>query len=193
MYEGKYLMYKIIAASLIILFFSNQVLADSYRQKFASKDNSCQILYQGAPDHGDGIFYDISSGKRKEILKEYVRVGPMINWIDNSLAELFFSEGSPAYHSEYYDCKSHRLSPSYSMVIAVEPKSKLIAAMDIEGVSFFKNFDEKPFYKAKTPDIDFVEYFNCDSDAEFEKLNVLRIKMKCGKEKAVDKTIQIPD
>jgi len=78
------------------------------------------------------------------------------------------------------------------MVIAVEPKSKLIAVMDIEGVSFFKDFDGKPFYKAKTPDIDFVDYFNCDSDAEFEKSDVLHIEMKCGKEKAVDKTIRIP-
>ncbi len=78
-----------IAIGILLSFCSYSVFGDNYKQEFVSPDNSCRILYEGASDHGEGSFYDISSGKRKLIVKEYVRIGPQINWMGNSIAELF--------------------------------------------------------------------------------------------------------
>ncbi len=164
----------------------------NHKQEFVSPDKSCRILYEGAPDHGDGTFYDISDGKKRIILKEYVRIGPQINWPGNSLAELFFSEGSPAYHSEYYDCKERRISPSYFLSIAIEPKSKLIAALNEEEIVFYKLPSDKEFYRAKAPGVGLLRYFECESDAEFEDANILHITMKCYDNDNVDLKIKVP-
>ncbi len=182
-----------IVAGLLLGLCSCAAYGKNYKQEFASPDKSCRILYEGAPDHGDGTFYDISDGKKKMILKEYVRIGPQINWPGNSLAELSFSEGSPSYHSEYYDCAERRMSPSYSLSIAIEPKSKLIAVLNDEEIAFYKLPGDKAFYRAKAPGVGLLRYFDCESDAEFEDVHVLHIKMKCDDNDNVDLKIKVPN
>lgn len=183
-----------ILLSFLFMLCSCAAFGAGYKQDFVSPDKRCHILYQGASDHGNGTFYDVSDGKKKLILKEYVRVGPDINWMTDSIAEIFFSEGSPAYHSEYYDCKQHRISPSYSMSIAFEPKQNLIAVLDDEEISFYKLFGEKEFYRAKTPGVGLTSYFDCESEAKFDDGNMLHITMKCLDSKDnVDLKIKVPN
>ncbi len=119
---------------------------ENITSQFVSPDKSCHIAYEGAPDHGDGAFYKVTSGGKTLVLKEYFRLGPDVRWASNSIAELFFSEGSLAYHSYYYDCAAHRVSPSYFQSIAFSPKERLVATLENEAIVFYRLFADKEFY-----------------------------------------------
>ena len=186
--------YRYLNIGVLLALYSYPTFAQTFKEEFVSPDKSCRILYEGASDHGNGVFYDISDGKKKIILKEYVRIGPQINWMSNSIAEIFFSEGSPAYHSEYYDCKEHRTSPSYSLSIAFEPKTKIIAVLEDEKIMFYRLFNNnKAFYRANAPGVGLLSYFNCESDTKFEEPSLLHIKMKCDDGNNVDLKIKVPN
>lgn len=177
---------------ILLCLFSSSTFGASISTDFVSPDKSCHIFYKGAPDHGNGVFYDSSSSPKKLILKEYVRIEPQINWISNSLAEIFFSEGAPAYHSYYYDCQEHHISPSYFLSIAFEPKLKLVATLEQEEIVFYKLFEKKEFFRAKAPGVGLTEYFDCDTDTSFENTNILHLKMKCESDSNVDLKIRVP-
>jgi hypothetical protein len=177
---------------ILLCLFSAPTFGESISTKFLSPDKSCHIVYKGAPDHGNGAFYDSSSSKKKLILKEYVRIEPQINWKSDSLAEIFFSEGAPAYHSYFYDCKEHIISPSYSLIIAFEPKTKLIATLQQGEIVFYKLFEKKEYFRAQAPEVGLTEYFDCDSEASFEETNIFHIKVKCESDSNVDLKIEVP-
>jgi hypothetical protein len=186
-------MRQLFGVGLLLILWSHNVFGEDYKQEFVSPDKSCRILYVGASDHGEGTFYDTSNGKKTKILKEYVRVGPQINWLGNSLAELFFSEGSPAYHSEFYDCKEKRISPSYFLSIALEQKTRVVAELNDEEIVLYDLFSKKEFYRAKAPGVGLISYFNCESDTWFEGTDSLHIKMKCYDGNNVDLKIKVPN
>lgn len=166
-----------------------------YTKDFISPDKSCHLLYKGPESSGEGVFYDVTAGGKEAVHKGYVRIGPMVNWMSNSIAELFVSEGSPAYHSYYYDCREHRTSPSYFQSIAFDPKTKVVATLEDGEIVFYRLFSDKEFYRAKTPDVDMMEYLtDCDSNAGFENDGTLHITMKkCSQWHDVDLRIKMPD
>src|SRR2546425_6154535 len=84
--------YRYLNIGVLLALYSYPTFAQTFKEEFVSPDRSCRILYEGASDHGNGVFYDISDGKKKIILKEYVRIGPQINSMSSSIAEIFFSE-----------------------------------------------------------------------------------------------------
>lgn len=163
-----------------------------YTAEFASPDGSCRILYKGHSDHGHGSFFDVSGGNKRQILKEYFRVGPDVRWISDSMAELFFSEGFPAYHSYYYDCLIRRTSPPYFQSVAFEPKGKLVATLEEGAIVFYKSFGNKPFYRARVSNLDMFDFFNCDSEARFTRGSTLHLKAQCKGKKGIDTDIQLP-
>lgn len=168
---------------------------ENITSQFVSPDKSCNIAYEGAPDHGDGAFYNVTSGRKTLVLKEYFRLGPDVRWASNSIAELFFSEGSPAYHSYYYDCAAHRVSPSYFQSIAFSPKERLVATLENEAIVFYKLFADKEFYRAKLADVDMMDYFDCDASAVFESAGVLHLKIsrhRCKRGTDIDLKISLP-
>jgi hypothetical protein len=163
--------------------------------QFASPDKKCQLAYEGLPDHGDGILYDVTNGKKVEVLKEYFRLGPDVRWISNSIAEIFFSEGSPAYHSYYYDCAALRISRSYFQSIAFNPQERLVATLENKAIVFYRLFGDKEIYRAKLPSLDMMEYFDCDSSAVFDSATVLHLQIlrrRCGKGADIDVKISVP-
>jgi uncharacterized protein len=166
-----------------------------YTKDFISPDKSCHLLYKGPESSGEGVFYDVTNGGKEAVHKGYLRIGPMVNWMSNSIAELFVSEGSPAYHSYYYDCHEHRASPSYFQSIAFDPKTKVVATLEEGEIVFYRLFSDREFYRAKTPDIDMMEYLaGCDSNASFEGDGTLHITMKkCNQGHDVDLRIKVPD
>lgn len=178
---------------MFLCVFSTPSFGETISVDFVSPDKSCHILYKGASDHGNGMFYDKRKSSNKLILKEYVRIEPQVNWISNSLAEIFFSEGSPSYHSYYYDCQVQNISPPYSLIIAFEPNSRVIATLEQEAVVFYKLFEKKELFRAKVPDVGLTEYFDCDSDANFDDPNIFHIKVKCESDSNVDLKIKIPN
>jgi hypothetical protein len=163
-----------------------------YTDEFASPDLSCRLLYHGYSNHGEGTFFDVSHGKKESVLKTYLRLGPDVNWITNSIAEVFVSEGSPAYHSYYYDCVSHRTSPSYFLVITFDPKDKLVATLDTDGIDFYKLFSDKPFHQVKVPDFDTLAFFDCDNDSAFKGPGLFHLQSTCAVPKGINKDIKLP-
>ena len=183
-----------LSIGILLVLWSYPAFAKEYKEEFVSPDKSCRILYEGASGHGNGAFYDMSNTKKKLVLKEYFRLGSMINWVSNSIAEIICSEGSPAYHSYYYDCQEHRISPSYFQNIAFEPKTKVVATIVQEEIVFYKLFSAKEFYRAPAPDVGLTEYFiYCESNTVFEGTNVLHIRMKCHEGDNVDLKIKVPN
>ncbi len=173
---------------------SQVVFASNFTQKFTSPDRSCQMIYEGAESTGDGVFYDITAGKKKAIQKAYLRIGPIVNWMSNSIAELQISEGSPSYHSYYYDCREQRTSPSYSLVIAFDSQNKIIATLEQEEIVFYRLFSDKEFYRAKAPGVGLTEYFeSCEPESKFESVNMFHIKMKCEDGNNIDLKIKVPN
>ncbi len=173
---------------------SQMVFADNFTQKFISPDKSCHLIYEGAESDGVGVFYDITSGKKKLIHKGYLRIGPIVNWMTNSIAELQISEGSPSYHSYYYDCREQRTSPSYPLPIAFDPQNKIIATLEQEEIVFYKLFSDKAFYRAKAPGVGLTEYFeSCEPDTKFENANMFHIKMKCEAGNTIDLKLKVPN
>lgn len=177
---------------VLLCLSSSPAYCESISTEFASPDKSCRIVYKGASDHGNGVFYDSSNSPMRSILKEYVRIAPQVNWISNSLVEIIFSEGSPSYHSYYYDCQEHRISPPYSLSIAIEPKTRLVATLEQEEIVFYKLFEKKEFFRAKAPGVGLTEYFDCDTETVFEDTNIFHLKMKCVDEGNVDLAIKVP-
>ncbi len=171
---------------------SQMAFAGNVTQKFVSPDKSCHLIYEGAESSGAGVFYDITAGKKKLIRKGYLRIGPIVNWMSNSIAELLISEGSPSYHSYYYDCREQRTSPSYSLPIAVDPQNKIIATLEQEEIVFYRLFSNKPFYRAKAAGVGLTEYFeSCEPDAKFEDANIFHITLKCEAGDNIDLKIKV--
>lgn len=186
-------MKRLIFMGIILGLCARHAYAEKFTEHFYSPDKSCHLFYEGAEDHGEGTFYDMSGGKKVPIHKEYVRIGPIVNWPSNAIAEFFISEGSPAYHSTYYDCKLKRTSPAYFLTIAFNPATRIIAALTDGEIEFFRLFDKKPFFKAKAPGAGLIEYFDCDSDAVFDAPDTLHLTMKCAKGfDNIDLKIKIP-
>jgi hypothetical protein len=164
----------------------------NYTVEYGSPDVSCRILYQGYSDHGEGRFYDVSGGKKRFIHKEYVRIGPIVNWQSNSVAELFISEGSPAYHSSYYDCATGQVSPSYFQSIAFDPERRLVATLGDEEIEFYRFPEAKPYYRANVPGLDMLAFFNCDNEAQFKGPGLFHLKSECAAPKGIDADIKLP-
>jgi hypothetical protein len=173
---------------------SQAAFASNFTQKFISPGKSCQLTYEGAESNGDGVFYDTTGGKKKVVHKGYLRIGPIVNWMSNSIAELQISEGSPSYHSYYYDCREQRISPSYSLPIAFDAQNKIIATLEQEEIVFYRLFSEKEFFRAKAAGIGLTEYFeSCEPDSKFENANMFHIKMKCEDGSNIDLKIKVPN
>jgi hypothetical protein len=163
-------------------------------EEFSSPDKSCHLQYMGNEDSDEGKIFAVTNGKNKLVAKDYFRGGPDVEWISNSMASITVHEGVPAYHTYYYDCREHRVSPAYFMPLAFEPKTNTVATIEQESVVFYRLFSDKEILRTKAPDVGLTEYFGqCDSDARFESTGMLHVKMKCEGKKDIDVRIKAPD
>lgn len=163
-------------------------------EEFVSPDKSCNLQYIGNEDSDEGKIFAVTKGKNKLVAEDYFRGGPDVEWISNSMASITVHVGVPAYHTYYYDCREHRVSPAYFMPVAFEPKTNTVATIEQESIVFYRLFSDKEILRTKAPDVGLTEYFGeCDSDARFESIGMLHVKMKCEGKKDIDVRIKAPD
>jgi len=180
---------------IIAIFISFSAVAnEKIRDEFVSPDGGCKLRYIGASGHGEGAFYDIARSTKKEIYKGYLRYGPSINWISNTVAEIYVREGSHSYHSYYYGCKNGHISPPYYLPIAVNIKSSLVATLENEKIAFYTLFASRPFFTVEVPEVNLVDYLNsCESEAVFWGERQLNIEMRCYDGRSIKRSIDIPN
>jgi len=108
---------------------------------FVNPTSKNEMYYTGAYYRGEGLFWINLQGNEIEILKTYVRYGPMIKWHGENIAELYIPTGSPFRHSYFYDFRDNKLSPAVYFPIYYDIENDYIIAVRDGGVDLydFKN------------------------------------------------------
>jgi hypothetical protein len=151
------------------------------------------LVYEGASGHGEGTFFDLTNNK-SEVHTGYFRYGPIVNWLSNSLAEIKIPTGSPNYHSNYYNCKTRQTSPPYSMPIAVNVNSGVVATIEQGAINFFHLNNQVPFYTHTMSELGLAEYFiYCNSEAYFESTSSLVVTLSCKNIESTNYVIKVPN
>lgn len=101
---------------------------------FTSPGGKYVIGFKGAY-RGQGAYYLQTESGDLQILKREVYYGPQLQWVAPSIAELKFGCGSPCWENYYYDASERKLSPLFPMALAINPQSKLVAAIEEHGVA----------------------------------------------------------
>ncbi len=121
---------------VLLLLFTTCASAqeEEISESFASPGGKYIISFKGAY-RGEGAYYLKTNSGDVEILRRAVYYGPQLQWITSTIAELKFGCGSPCWENYYFDASEQRLSSVFPMVLAVNPQSKLVAAIEKKGIA----------------------------------------------------------
>jgi hypothetical protein len=104
---------------------------------FVNPISGNEIYYTGAYYRGEGIFWINSNGNKAEILKTYIRYGPMVKWHGNNIVEIYIPIGSPFRHSYFYDFRDDTLSPPVNFPIYYDIENDYIIAVRDGGLDLY--------------------------------------------------------
>lgn len=113
---------------------------EAVEREFASPDGGFVIRYAGMDRFGEGVFSFERDGKTVELLKGYLRYGPMVNWLSDRYAEIKVPTGSPDTGSYVFDRDRGILSKRYSLPIAIDPNGLYVACLDDGRILVFDIF-----------------------------------------------------
>jgi len=102
-----------------------------------------EIYYTGAYYRGEGLFWINLHGNETEILRTYLRYGPMIKWHGENIVEIYIPTGSPNRHSYFYNYRYNILSSSINFPIYYDVANDIIIAIEHWGLDLYsiKNTD----------------------------------------------------
>lgn len=167
---------------LFAIMFSTHVRAQDelISETFISPDKKFSISFKG-PYRGEGAFFLKTKTGNVEILKRQVYYGPQVKWITENLAELRFGCGSPCWRTYYYDASLRKLSPQFDMVLAVNPREKLVAAIGEQGVAVSDMFSGTVLAVQKMDPAIWPGMLTfCDPEFRFVGNKEFRYSYKCG-------------
>lgn len=120
----------------LLLFVSTYVSAGDpdISESFISPGGKYIIGFKGAY-RGQGAYYLQTESGDLQIIKREVYYGPQLRWVTPTIAEVKFGCGSPCWENYYFDAYERRLSPLFPMALAINPQSKLVAAVEEKGVT----------------------------------------------------------
>lgn len=131
---------RVVLSMVVLMMAASCACAqDDANESFVSPDKHYRIVFKGAY-RGEGAYFIETGNGELEILRRKVYYGPQFKWVTNKIAELTFGCGSPCWDNYYYDASEHKLSPAYSMALAISPGANLVAVIEEKGLAIREIF-----------------------------------------------------
>jgi hypothetical protein len=179
-------------ACVLLLLAAAAGAQERVEREFPSPDGGFVIRYSGMDRFGEGAFSFERDGKTVELLKSYLRYGPMVNWLSDRYAEIKVPTGSPDSGSYVFDRDRSVLSKWYSLPIAIDANGSYIACLDDEGILVFEIFSGRLVRTIPVPGLEPLSFLVfCSPKGEFIDSNAFRLEWWNPDEKT-QKKLEVP-
>jgi hypothetical protein len=165
---------------------------EAMEAEFPSPDGGFVIRYSGADHFGEGAFSYEREGASVEILRSYLRYGPMVNWLSDRYAEIKVPTGSPDSGSYVFDRDRGLLSKWYSLPIAIDGNGAYIACLEDARVLVFDIFSGRLAREIPLPGLEPLSFLVfCSPKGEIVDSRLFRLSWRNPTEKR-EKSLESP-